>query len=246
MDPATAIVIGTLEPTPLVWRWVRRAISAGAEIVRPRTGVRSPRFAVDDPVDLTGFERVDALAAPVTGNDVLVMLVSRTGDHDGDLHGDRATGGHGAGAVAGLSGDELVVLLPADGGRAAAEDSAEAGRAWVALVSLAGRPRNTTAFEPLVREATARRDATAIRRSARPIPRTGCAPAPAARPDRGLSARATFARTGPFSSGPTTEATGSAGAAGAAGGAGIAGAGVGAPRLVLVGGRDVRGRRPVR
>lgn len=232
MDLATAMVIGTLEPTPLVWRWVRRTISAGAEIYRPRPDARVVRYAADDPVDLTGLERVDSLAAPTTGNDVLVMLVSRTGDHDGDHrgdhdgdhhgdhHGDHRTRGHGNGAVAGLSGDELVVLVPADGGRAAAEDSAEAGRAWVALVSLAGRPRNTTAFEPIVREATARRDATVNRRSTRPIPRTGCAPAPAARPDRGLSARATFARTGSFDSA--------------------------APPLVLVGGRDVRGRRPVR
>ena len=216
MDPATAMVIGTLEPTPLVWRWVRRAISAGAEIVRSGPDVRVPRYAADDPVDLTGFERVDALAAPATGDDVLVMLVSRPGD--------RRTTGHGDGAVAGLSGDELVVLVPADGGRAAAEDSAEAGRAWVALVSLAGRPRNATAFDPLGREAAPRRDATVMRRSARPIPRTGCAPAPAARPDRGLSVRATFARTGPFDST----------------------AGLARPPLVLVGSRDVRGRRPVR
>lgn len=214
MDPATAMVIGTLEPTPLVWRWVRRAISAGAEIRRPRPETGMPRYAADAPVDLAGLERIDALAAP-TGDDVLVMLVSRTGDHDGD------------GAVAGLSGDELVVLVPAGRGHEpAAEDSAEAGRAWVALVSLAGRPRNTTAFEPPVREAAVRRDATASRRSARPIPRTGCAPASTARPDRGLSARATFARTGPFNSS--------------------------VPRLVLVGGRethdthDMHGRRPVR
>jgi hypothetical protein len=211
VDPATAIVIGTLEPSPLVWRWVRRAISAGAEIRRPRRGSRVPRYAAGGPIDLDGFEPVDELAAPVTGDDVLVMLASRTGRR------------HGDGVVAGLSGDEFVVLLPADGGpragqfpaRPAEEDSADAGRAWVALVGLAGRLRNPTALEPLGRGATPRRDATVIRRPARSVPRTGCAPVPSARPDRGLSARATFARTGP-------------------------------PALVLVGGRDVCGRESVR
>jgi hypothetical protein len=168
VDPATAMVIGTLEPSPLVWRWVRRAISAGAEVRRPRRGLdatrnasqyatrnasqyatrNATRYAAGGPIDLDGFERIDELGAPAAGDDVLVMLAGR--HRGGDV-------------VAGFSGDECVVLLPADwqvpaeqdSERDSEHDSAHAGRAWVALVGLAGRP------------------------------------------DRGLSARATFARTGP-------------------------------------------------
>ena len=143
MDPATAMVIGTLEPSPVVWRWVRRAISAGAEVRRPRSEVHAPRYAVGGPIDLDGFERIDELGAPAAGDDVLVMLAGRH---------------QSANVIAGFSGDECVVLLPADRQMPAEPDlahEAHAGRAWVALVGLAGRP------------------------------------------DRGLSARATFARTGP-------------------------------------------------
>ncbi len=144
MNPATAMVIGTLEPSPLVWRWVRRAISAGAEVRRPRPGCpstpRASRYAAGAPTDLDGFERIDELGAPATGDDVFVMLAARQ---------------QGGTVIAGFSGDECVVLLPADRHVPAEPDSAQAGRAWVVLVGLAGRP------------------------------------------DRGLSARATFARTGP-------------------------------------------------
>jgi GGDEF domain-containing protein len=144
VDPTTAIVIGTLEPSPLVWRWVRRAMSAGADIRRACTWSHAARYAAGRSIDLDMFERIDDIAAPASGDGVLVMLAVRH---------------RGGNVVAGFSGDECVVLLPAvepmPAEQDSAPDSAQAGRAWVALVGLAGRQ------------------------------------------DRDLSARATFARTGP-------------------------------------------------
>ena len=93
-------------------------------------------------IDLGTFERVDPSFGPAAGDETVVILASRTLD------------GAGGATIAGLSGDEVVVLLSADelalaglseSGDSSA-DSDGAGSAWVALVSLAGRIRNATAI----------------------------------------------------------------------------------------------------
>jgi hypothetical protein len=148
---ATATVIGALEASPVVRRWVRQARTAGAEIWRPRKGLPTKATAgVLEPltsptlrgrtIDLAGFERVDGSFAPPPGDEAVVILASRTVDG-------------GGGTIAGLSGDEVLVLLSADDELALSQvplsgtssaDSDGSGSAWVALVSLAGRIRNAT------------------------------------------------------------------------------------------------------
>lgn len=173
---ATATVIGALKASPVVLRWVLKARSAGAEIRRPRREIRyAAGTGTGQVLDLEAFERVDDTFGRPAGAEELVVLASRTGDA-------------ADATIAGLHGDEIVVLLPAG----TTVDHDEPGRAWVALVGLAGRPGNTTVIEPSVRETTARRGAAVIRH-----PRTGGVPATAARTDRGLSARGKYGRTGP-------------------------------------------------
>ena len=150
---ATATVIGALKASPVVRRWVRQARSAGAEIWRPRKDLPTKQYVgVHEPltsmpvrglrIDLGTFERVDPSFGPAAGDETVVILASRTVD------------GAGGATIAGLSGDEVVVLLSADelalaglseSGDSSA-DSDGAGSAWVALVSLAGRIRNATAI----------------------------------------------------------------------------------------------------
>jgi hypothetical protein len=149
---ATATVIGALKASPVVRRWVRQARSAGAEIWRPRKDLPTKQYVrVHEPltsmpvrglrIDLDTFERVDPSFGPAA-DETVVILASRTVD-----------GACGA-TIAGLSGDEVVVLMSADelawaGLSESGDSSADndgAGSAWVALVSLAGRIRNVTAI----------------------------------------------------------------------------------------------------
>lgn len=165
MEPtAAATVIGALKASSAVRRWVCQARSAGAEIWRPRkeawTGQQqrpmldSHEFAAasDIPslrgrtIELDMFERIDNSFGRATGEEALVVLASR------------AQSGDSYEAIAGLSGDELVMLLSAADAAAltgsqhsddsAAEQTDGAGSAWVALVSLAGRLRNATVIGP--------------------------------------------------------------------------------------------------
>jgi hypothetical protein len=213
---ATATIVGVLDVSPVVWRWVRQAALVGAEIRRPRRSApvgsvgarRSFRSAsvvsttgpirpglLGAQVDVHSCDSVDGEVGPASDDVALVVMASRSHTPDSD------------GGIAGLSGDEFLILvssgeeLPLSAPPAISDmpDLNEQGRGWVALVGMAGRMQVGGFLNPSGREPAAHRDDAAIRRSAGSTPRTGCAPVPAsARTDRGLSARPIVARTGPL------------------------------------------------